>query len=172
MSTVIAMAAERGDMRRITTVAAHAFRQDGHARRVGRIAFRLRASASALVVALGIAGCGDFHLSMSDLTISPLPARPGDMVVASFILNLLPLESHTIIVVIDSTEHMRVTRSDAISNPIVLDLGDAADLIEQYGAGQHAAHVRVHANESDEATRTRWTQFLLEDDTPQEARWH
>ena len=159
-------------MRGITTVAAPGSRQRGRQCHTGRIgAFRLRTSAVALAVALGIAGCGDFHLSMSDLTISPLPARPGDMVVASFILNLIPPERRTIIVVIDSTEHMRITHSDAINNPIVLELGDAADLIAQYGAGQHAAHVRVHADESDEATRTPWTQFLLEDDTPQEARW-
>lgn len=129
---------------------------------------RLRRTAGAFALALAVAACGDFHLSMSDLTISPLPARPGDMVVASFILNLIPPESHTIIVVIDSTEHMRVTSREAPRNPILLDLGDAADLIAQYGAGQHAAYVRVHANASDESTRTRFTPFLLEEATSQE----
>lgn len=115
---------------------------------------------------LAIAGCNNFHISTSDLAISPNPAAPGDAVVASFILNLVPQQSHTVIVVIDDTEHLRVTSSDDTRAPITIQLGDAADLIAQYGTGEHAAYVRVIANESDEATRTQAVGFELREDVP------
>jgi hypothetical protein len=108
---------------------------------------------------LAIAGCEDFHMSASDLAISPSPAVPGDAVTATFLLSLLPTQRHTIIVIIDETEHMRVTSSEAPSIPVVLQLGDAADLIEAYGTGEHDAYIIVHAN--DDASRTQSARFEL-----------
>ena len=113
-----------------------------------------------------IAGCNNFHISTSDMVISPNPAVPGDAVVATFVLNLIPQQSHTMIVVIDDTEYLRLTSTDDTRAPITIQLGDAADLIAQYGVGEHAAYVRVIANESDEATRTQAVGFELREDVP------
>ncbi|HSK21370.1 MAG TPA: hypothetical protein VK912_19595 [Longimicrobiales bacterium] len=115
---------------------------------------------------LAVAGCNNFHISTSDMVISPNPAVPGDAVVATFVLNLVPQQSHTMIVVIDDMEHLRLTSSDDTRAPVTIQLGDAADLIAQYGAGEHAAYVRVIANASDEATRTQTVGFELREDVP------
>ena len=101
----------------------------------------------------GLMGCGgDFHLSTSNLDIGPNPAVPGDMVVASFLVSLLPTQNHTIVVIIDDEEHMRVESNDPPPIPVVIQLGDAADLIATYGLGDHEVYIQVHAR--DEAART------------------
>ena len=127
---------------------------------------RAEARARGALVLAFIAGCNSFHISTSNMAISPNPAVPGDAVIATFVLNLVPQQRHTIIVVIDDTEHLRVTSSDDTRAPITVQLGDAADLIAQYGTGEHSAYVRVIANESDEATRTQAVSFELREDVP------
>lgn len=109
-------------------------------------------------------GCGDFHMSTSDLDIGPNPAVPGNMVVASFLLSLIPVQNHTIIVIIDDTEHMRVTSSEPPPIPVVLQLGDAGDLITQYGAGEHDVYIMVHAG--DESSRTQSVPLQLNPSAP------
>ncbi|MGH7449202.1 MAG: hypothetical protein ACRELT_16635, partial [Longimicrobiales bacterium] len=94
------------------------------------------------------------------------PAVPGDAVTATFLLSLIPTQRHTIIVIIDDTEHMRVTSSEPPAIPVVLEIGDAADLIEVYGTGEHDAHILVHAN--DESARTRSARFRLDAAAAQE----
>lgn len=112
--------------------------------------------AAACVLAIG---CSDFHMTTSDLSIAPNPAVPGDNVVASFLLSLVPTQSHTIIVIIGDSEHMRVTSSQPPAVPVVLQLGDAAELISEYGAGEHDVRVVVHAG--DEASRTQSVRLQL-----------
>lgn len=108
----------------------------------------------------GLMGCGgDFHLSTSTLTISHNPAVPGDMVVASFLMNLIPTERHTIIVIIDDAEHLRLESNEPPPIPVVIQLGDAAGLIDTYGLGEHEMYVQVHAR--DEMARTQSVLFLL-----------
>lgn len=119
-----------------------------------------------LTAFLVLSGCGEFHFSARELTISPDPAVPGDDVTATFFLTLIPAQSHTIIVIIDDTEHIRVSSSDAPSIPVIIELGDAADLIGLYGTGDHRAHVVVHAN--DDATRTQSVAFRLNEPSPGE----
>ncbi|HEX6309266.1 MAG TPA: hypothetical protein VFZ69_13815 [Longimicrobiales bacterium] len=129
--------------------------------RIQRI--RTRALAAGLAAAVAAVGCGgDFHLSASDLQIGPDPAVPGDLVVATFVLRLIPTQSHTIIVMIDDTEHMRLTSDQAPMNPVILDIGDAGDLIADYGTGDHTMYILVNANESDERTRTQAVAFRLD----------
>ena len=118
---------------------------------------RLRGSMIVVAFAaiLGVAGCRDFHLSTAGLDIGPNPAFPGDTVVASFILDLIPAQRHTIIVHIDDTELMRVTDSAAPTIPVILELGDAADIIADHGVGEHVLQVEVQAHDSGGSTRTR-----------------
>jgi len=121
--------------------------------------------AGILAAILAATACNEFHLSTSNLEIGPTPAIPGDMVVASFRLRLLPIQSHTIIVFIDTEEHLRVTSSQAPAFPVVLELGDAADLIARYGTGDHAVFIEVHANEANESTRTQSAIISLSEGT-------
>lgn len=118
------------------------------------------------IACIFVIGCGEFHMSASELTVGPSPAVPGDTVVASFFLSLLPIQSHTVIVIIDGEEHMRVTSSEAPAIPVTLELGDAADLISEYGTGEHDVYVMVHAG--DEATGTQSVVLQLNASPPEE----
>jgi hypothetical protein len=117
----------------------------------------------ALVTGLGIAGCRDFHLSTSGFDLGPNPASPGDVVVVTFVLNLIPTQRHTIRVFIDDSEQMSVTRTDAPPVPVVLEIGDATDLIAKYGVGTRLVYVRVTADDSGNSTSTRSAGLELRD---------
>jgi hypothetical protein len=120
----------------------------------------------ALIAVLAFTACDDFHLSASDLDIGPDPAVPGDVVVASFVLSLVPIQPHTIILSIDDTEHLRVTSNERPPIPYVIALGDAADLIAAYGTGTHTARVEVRAEEKGETARTQSVAFELQQPVP------
>ena len=122
--------------------------------------------AGALTATLAMTAClGDFHLSASNLDIGPNPAVPGDVVVATFLVILAPIQRHTVIVMIDDQEHLRVT-SNQVPRPYVLTLGAATDLIATYGAGTHSARVEVRAEEEGESARTQSAAFELRDAAP------
>jgi hypothetical protein len=124
--------------------------------------------AVALIVVLGVAtGCGeDFHLSVSNLEIGPDPAGPGDMVQATFLASMLPPQSHAVYVFIDGAEHTSLSFDEGPAIPVVLQLGDAADLIDAYGSGAHAAYVEVRVDGSGRSARSASVAFELEDPTP------
>lgn len=116
---------------------------------------------------VAITACfSDLRLSASNLEIGPSPAVPGDVVVASVLLIVAPLQRHTIILTIDDVEHFRVTSSEAPAIPFVITLGDAADLIATYGTGMHSARVEVRAEEANEAARTQTASFELNEVAP------
>lgn len=122
-----------------------------------------------LAAVLAITACselGSFHLSASGLDIAPTPAVPGDVVVASFLVILAPIQRHTIVVMIDNTEHVRVTSNEVPPRPYVITLGDAADLISAYGTGTHSAHIEVRAEEANETARTQSVGFELRQIVP------
>jgi hypothetical protein len=50
---------------------------------------------------------------------------------------------------------MRVTDSAAPTIPVILELGDAADIIADHGVGEHVLQVEVQAHDSGGSTRTR-----------------
>ena len=123
--------------------------------------------AGALAAMLALTACfDDFHLSATSLQIAPIPAVPGDVVVASVDIVLIPMQRHTIIVMIDDTEHMRLTSNEAPRRPYLITLGDAADLIATYGAGAHVALVEVRAEEKGETARTQAVGFELQQPVP------
>lgn len=121
---------------------------------------------AALVAMLAITACGDFHLSARSLEIGPNPAVPGDVVVASVDVILIPTQRHTIVVMIDNKEHLSVTSNEAPPRPLLITLGDAADLIAEYGTGAHSAHVEVRAEEKNQTARTESVAFALQQAAP------
>jgi hypothetical protein len=121
----------------------------------------VRAFALTVGGALGAAGCEEFHLSTSALQIVPNPARPGDPVMAMFLLRLIPMQRHTMIVAIDGAEHVRVTRDELTEIPVVIELGDAAELIATFGTGGHTARVEVRVPGENESVHTRTVSFTL-----------
>lgn len=116
------------------------------------------------MLALASTACGmfgGFHLSASNLQIGPNPAVPGDQVQGSVFVDVSPIERHTIILFIDDTEHLRETSTQQPSSPVILSLGDAADLIAEYGTGVHSARVEVRAEERGRTARTQTYNFEL-----------
>ncbi len=127
----------------------------------------VRVLAAVLAAALALTACADdLHLSASGLEIGPSPAMPGDQVVASVVLIVAPVQRHTIILTIDSVEHLRVTSSEVPPLPYVITLGDAADLIAAYGTGAHSARVALRAEEANESVRTQSVSFELRQAAP------
>jgi hypothetical protein len=118
------------------------------------------------LLAAALAACSEFHLSAGSLDIGPDPAVPGDQVVATFLVSLLPTQPHTVIFLIDDKEHFRATSNEAPPIPYVIQLGDAADLIAEYGTGTHNARVEVRAEEENENARTQSVTFTLQSAAP------
>lgn len=123
--------------------------------------------AGVFAAVLAITACfGDFHLSASNLEVGPNPAVPGDVVVASFLVMLSPIQQHTVRIMIDDTEHVAVTSTEQPPQPYVITLGDAADLIAAHGAGTHSMRVEVRAEESNRTARTKAASFELRQTAP------
>lgn len=121
----------------------------------------------ALGAFFGISACdADLILSAHTLDVGPDPAAPGETVVVSFYVDLVPTQSHTMTVFVDGTEHLRVDDSDAPAIPVVLELGDAADLIATYGTGEHVVHVEVRANSAGKSARSGSVVFELVEAKP------
>jgi hypothetical protein len=122
---------------------------------------------AALVALFALTACiDDFHLSARNLEIGPNPAGPGDAVVASVNVAVIPIQRHTIIVSIDNQEHVRLTSNELPVGPYLIQLGDAADLIAEYGTGTHSAHVEVIAEQKNESARTPPVTFALQQSVP------
>ncbi len=131
----------------------------------GGIRATLSACAIALVLAAG-ACTADLLLAAQELEISPSPALPGDTVTFVFQLTVVPAQSYTVIVLIDGTEHLRVTRVELVNGPFEIKLGDAADLIARYGAGTHTGDIEVQLNERSRIARAASREFVLEAAAP------
>ena len=116
------------------------------------------------LLALATTACGlleGFHISASNLQIGPNPAVPGDEVVATFFYDVAPLMRHTIIFSINDQEHLRFDSTELPSRPYVLSLGDAADLITEYGTGTHSARIEIRVDEKNESAKTQSFSFEL-----------
>ena len=120
-----------------------------------------------LAATIAMSACfKDFHLAASNLQIGPNPAAPGDIVVASVFLSVVPLQRYTIRVFVDETEHLELNSSEEPSDPTLITLGDAADLIAAYGLGAHSVHVVVRAEDADRTARTQPVALELRQATP------
>lgn len=134
---------------------------------------RIRGSLSVAVltaaVAVAVAGCREFHLSVGSLDLGPNPASPGQTVIASFVLNLVPAQRHTIRVFIDDTEHSLETRTGLPPVPVTIEIGEAGDLIAEYGEGMHVVYIEIEADDRGRTARTRPTGLELRASTGEEA---
>lgn len=130
-------------------------------------AIRATLAACAIALVLAAAACtSDLLLAAQELEIGPSPAQPGDTVTFVFQLTVIPEQSFTVIVLIDGTEHLRVTRVEAANGPFEIKVGDAADLIARYGAGTHTGGIEVQLNERNRIARTQAKDFVLETAAP------
>ncbi|MBI4419262.1 MAG: hypothetical protein HY560_00405 [Gemmatimonadetes bacterium] len=122
--------------------------------------------ACAVALVLAAAACSDLLLAARELEIGPNPAQPGDTVTFVFQLTVVPAQSFTVIVLIDETEHTRVTRDELANGPFEIKVGDAADLIARYGVGTHTGNIEVQLNERNRITGTQSREFTLEAASP------
>lgn len=119
--------------------------------------------AAVLAISPAVAGCSsDLLLAASDLEFAPNPARPGDSVVVSFRLTLVPKHEYVAVVLIDGREHLRVTRFEAVNGPVLFTLGDAADLIARYGAGTHRGSAEIQVTAKSAIAKAGDREFVLE----------
>lgn len=114
-----------------------------------------------IALAVASSGCEEFLLSASNLDIGPNPAEPGELMVATVLVSMLPTQPHTIFFFVDGEEYLRVSSDDAPQIPVILDLGDAADMIAEFGVGVHSAHVVVRMDDQGESARTEAVIFEL-----------
>lgn len=128
---------------------------------------RLHRHKAGLALMLGTivatAACSeDFLLSARNLDIGPDPAQPGDQMVATFFVEMIPVQPHTYILLIDGEEHLRVEGEEPPEFPVTIELGDASDLIDAHGTGEHVAQVQVRLDESGRTARTETIAFELQ----------
>jgi hypothetical protein len=123
-------------------------------------------AALALGLVLTAPYCGpDLRLAATDLEISPNPAQAGDAVSFSFTLTVIPEQGYTVIALIDGTERTRVSGFESVDGPFVIDVGDAGDLISQYGLGTHLGAVEVRLQDQSRTATANRT-FVLREPPP------
>ena len=119
-----------------------------------------------LLVLFAALGCSDdFALSITSLDIAPSPAQAGDSIVFSFKLTVQPEQGYALILLIDGTEHARISRFEAIDAPLAISAGEAGDLIATYGLGTHEGAVVVRLNDGGRSTTASHT-FVLQAPAP------
>jgi hypothetical protein len=129
-------------------------------------AVQTRALGWAGAVVLGFAACThDFQVSARNLQISPDTALPGDSVTFAFDLIVVPAQEFTINVLIDGTTDTSETRVELAQGPYVFNVGDAGDLILQYGSGTHEGAIEVRLKDGGR-TATASRTFVLEETAP------
>lgn len=83
----------------------------------------------------------------------------------SFTLTVIPEQGCTVIALIDGTERTRARRFEAVDGPFVIDVGDAGDLISQYGLGMHLGAVEVRLDDQSRTATANRT-FVLQEPSP------
>jgi hypothetical protein len=114
-------------------------------------------------MALSVGCVDDLLLSLRNLEIAPNPAQPGQPV--SFVVDLVVIPEHnfTITALIDDEVHTSETRQALFDGLFEFEMGDAADMIAQYGVGLHLGQVRIRLNDGGQTSQTQQVQFELQD---------
>jgi hypothetical protein len=113
-----------------------------------------------------VSACGDFQLSVRNLQISPDTALPGDSVVFAFALTVAPAQQFTLNVLIDGATHASEMHSELVDAPLVITVGEAGNLIAQYGTGQHEGAIEVRLRDGARTATARRTFVLAETPPP------
>ena len=114
------------------------------------------------IVAIVMSGCvGDLILSTSNLQVNPNPAVPGQTVVFTFILTVVPEHSFRVVALVDDLEHTSKDYATTLSGPFDFVVGTADELIAQYGVGEHTARVEIRLLDQDNVARSAAVSFEL-----------
>jgi len=98
----------------------------------------------ALAVAVAVTGSGcseGMQLDIFDLEVKPNPAQAGEDIAFEFFLIVMPARSIRLSAVVDGVTYAMETRSFNVNARFEWPLGDAVDMIAEYGAGTHTAQV-------------------------------
>lgn len=123
-------------------------------------AARLARFVLVLGAAMAVASCDDIHLTTRNLEIAPNPARAGEAVVASLLVEVLPVQRYEVTVFIDGEEHLSFTEDEVPTPPLLIELGNATALIQTYGAGRHTVYVEVRTKDRSSRTADRAFELL------------
>ena len=127
---------------------------------------RHTALACAGAFVLAVSACGEFHLSVRNLQISPDTAMPGDSVIFLFDLTVAPAQQFTLTVLIDGATHASEEHSELVDAPLTITVGEAGNLITQYGTGQHEGAIEVRLRDGERTATARRTFVLAETPPP------
>lgn len=131
------------------------------------IARRIRSGIVAVaVLSLSVCeGCKigeDVIYSVGMLDIVPNPAQQGDVVAFNFNLIVVPERNFIVTAFIDDTEHASHALQQRHEGLFEFPVGDAGDLIAEYGLGMHSARVLVRIQEDNRSFQTSTTDFELQ----------
>ncbi len=104
----------------------------------------------------------DKAFSIGVLFISPNPAQQGDVVTFTFDLIVIPERSFTVTAFIDDMAHTSQTFQQRQNGLFDFEVGDAGDLIAQYGLGTHTGRVEVLIAPDDELLANSARNFELQ----------
>ena len=122
-------------------------------------------SKAAIVLLSGtLLGCGltsDVTLEVFNLSVVSSPGQEGDLVSLNFTLTVLTSGSVGITAMIDDEAYSTHTAPRLFSDVFTWEIGDAGDLIERFGLGDHTARVQVHDPASDRTAISELVTFSL-----------
>lgn len=125
----------------------------------------------AATVLLGgaLLGCGltsDVTIEAFNLQVVPSPAQEGDLVSFNLTLTVIANGDVTLTASIDDQVHATTAAPRLFSGVYTWEIGDAGDLIDEYGLGDHTARIRVHDPASDRTATSELVTFTLVEAVP------
>jgi hypothetical protein len=118
-------------------------------------------------VAVATVGCNtELTLNAEALEVVPSSAQPGDEVVFEFFLTVIPARTIRLSALVDGSTYRMETLTLNVNGPFEWIMGDAADLIAEYGTGVHSSEVVVLDLEADVSVSTNLATFELVEPVP------
>jgi hypothetical protein len=116
-------------------------------------------------MAQAAAGCfagPDLVADVGLLEIGPDSATAGDTVTFTFVYSVAPEQWYVLAAMVDDTEVTSDRLNVWFRGQHRFELGDAADLIDQFGVGIHAGRVELRLEESGRVFSTSPVGFVLQ----------
>jgi len=118
---------------------------------------------SAVLTITGL-GCSEsVSLDVWGLEVKPNPAHVGEEVVFEFNLLIVPTRDIRLSAVVDGETYSMESRTYNVNSRFEWPLGDAANMIAEYGAGTHTAQVVLLDLESNRQLGSNQVSFELVD---------